>query len=243
MHAKSLPLCPTLCNPMVHSQPGSSLHGVLQARTQEWVAMSYSRGSSQPRNWTCVSYVSCTHKWVLYHYHHLGSLNYMLIYFCCSCLCNFIFFNIWCRKRRLSLFVKRQKFRAIQNPNHLQMGKIKSTRDVFCHLEPRSSALEQPLPLSASLPPPPLYCRSREWHGTKTRGVITAGIKSLPQNITSEEDVGIYMVYHPVFWYRWRRQSPEEWNQALLGAHSLLGASQLTHTPVFLVLVPAALCT
>ena len=159
MHAKSLPLCPTLCNPMVHSQPGSSLHGVLQARTQEWVAMSYSRGSSQPRNWICVSYVSCTHKWVLYHYHHLGSLNYMLIYFCCSCLCNFIFFNIWCRKRRLSLFVKRQKFRAIQNPNHLQMGKRGTKRlnkvnprcllpfrtQVFC-----SGAASSPLSLPAS---------------------------------------------------------------------------------------------
>ena len=179
----------------------------------------------------------------------------MLIYFCCSCLCNFIFFNVWCRERRLSLFVKCQKFRATWNPNHLQMGKRGTKRlnkvNLRCHRrrrtearrEPRSSALEQPLPFSASLPSPPLYCRSREWHSTKTRGVITAGIKSLPQNITSEEDVGIYMVYHPVFWYRWRRQSPEESNQALLGAHSLLGARQLTHSPVFLVLGPAALCT
>ena len=41
------------------SPPGSSLHGILQARILEWVAMASSRGSSQPRDWTHVSYVSC----------------------------------------------------------------------------------------------------------------------------------------------------------------------------------------
>ena len=40
--------------------PGSSAHGILQARILEWVAMPLSRGSSQPRGRTCVSYVSCT---------------------------------------------------------------------------------------------------------------------------------------------------------------------------------------
>ena len=39
-------LCPTLCNPMDCSLPGSSVHGILQARTVEWVAMPSSRGSS-----------------------------------------------------------------------------------------------------------------------------------------------------------------------------------------------------
>ena len=39
------------------STPGSSVHGILQARILEWVAMSFSRGSSQPRDWTFVSYV------------------------------------------------------------------------------------------------------------------------------------------------------------------------------------------
>ena len=39
MHAKLLQLCPTLCDPMVRSLPGSSAHGILQARTLEWVAM------------------------------------------------------------------------------------------------------------------------------------------------------------------------------------------------------------
>ena len=40
--------CPTLCNPMDCSPPGSSIHGVFQARVLEWVAISFSRGSSQP---------------------------------------------------------------------------------------------------------------------------------------------------------------------------------------------------
>ena len=39
------------------SPPGSSVHGILQARILEWVAISFSRGSSQPRDWTCVSYL------------------------------------------------------------------------------------------------------------------------------------------------------------------------------------------
>ena len=42
VHAKSLQLCPTLCNPMDCSPPGSSIHGILQARTLEWVAVSFS---------------------------------------------------------------------------------------------------------------------------------------------------------------------------------------------------------
>ena len=47
--------CLTLCNPMDYSQPGSSVHGILQARILQWIAMPSSRGSSQPRNQTRVS--------------------------------------------------------------------------------------------------------------------------------------------------------------------------------------------
>ena len=43
-------LCPTLCNPMDCSPPGSPVHGILQARIMEWVAISFSRGSSRPRD-------------------------------------------------------------------------------------------------------------------------------------------------------------------------------------------------
>ena len=46
--------CPTLCDPMDCSPPGSSVHGILQARTLEWVAIPSSRGSSRPRDQTKV---------------------------------------------------------------------------------------------------------------------------------------------------------------------------------------------
>ena len=51
--------CLTLCDPMDCILPGSSAHGILQARILEWVAISSSRGSSQPRDRTCVSCASC----------------------------------------------------------------------------------------------------------------------------------------------------------------------------------------
>ena len=58
---------------MDYSLPGSSVHGILQARILEWVAMPSSRGSSQPRDWTHVSYISCIGRWILYHLCLLGS--------------------------------------------------------------------------------------------------------------------------------------------------------------------------
>ena len=51
-------LCLTLCNPRDYSPPGSSVHGILQARILEWVAMPSSRGSSQHRDQTQVSHTA-----------------------------------------------------------------------------------------------------------------------------------------------------------------------------------------
>ena len=50
--------CPTLCDPADCSPPGSSAHGILQARVLEWVAISFSRGSARPRDWTQVSHIA-----------------------------------------------------------------------------------------------------------------------------------------------------------------------------------------
>ena len=50
--------CPILCDLMVCCQPGSSVHGILQARILEWVAFPFSRGSSQPRYQTQVSCIA-----------------------------------------------------------------------------------------------------------------------------------------------------------------------------------------
>ena len=59
MHAKSLQLYPTLCDPIDCSLQSSSVCEILQARILEWVAMPFSRGSSWPRDRTCISYASC----------------------------------------------------------------------------------------------------------------------------------------------------------------------------------------
>ena len=59
--------CPTLRDPMDGSPPGSSVHGISQARTLEWAAIPSSRGSSQPKEWTWVSW-NC--RPILYHLSH-----------------------------------------------------------------------------------------------------------------------------------------------------------------------------
>ena len=73
VHAKSLKSCLTLCNPMDYIPPGTSVHGILQTRILEWVAMPSSRGSFWPRDRTRVSYVFCIGRRVLYLQHHPGS--------------------------------------------------------------------------------------------------------------------------------------------------------------------------
>ena len=65
--------CLTLCDSRDGSPPGSSVHGIFQARVLEWVATSYSRRSSQPRDRTHVSCISCTGRWVLYHWATWGN--------------------------------------------------------------------------------------------------------------------------------------------------------------------------
>ena len=51
-------LCLILCNTMDYSSPGSSVHGILQVRVLEWVAIPFSRGSSKPRYQTWVSCIA-----------------------------------------------------------------------------------------------------------------------------------------------------------------------------------------
>ena len=67
----------TLSNPMNFRLSGSSIHGISQARVLKWVSISSSRGSSQPRNPTCVFRVSNTGKQILYHWQteHGSNLN------------------------------------------------------------------------------------------------------------------------------------------------------------------------
>ena len=62
--------CPALYNPMDCSLRGSSIHGMFQATVLEWVAISFSRGSSPPRNRTRVSRIASR---CFYHLSHEGS--------------------------------------------------------------------------------------------------------------------------------------------------------------------------
>ena len=57
--AKLLQSCLSLCDRLDYNPPGVSVHGILQARIPEWVAMPFSRGSSGPRDQTHISFVSC----------------------------------------------------------------------------------------------------------------------------------------------------------------------------------------
>ena len=73
MCAKSLQSRPTLCDSVDCSPPGSSVHEIFQAKILKWVSLSYSRGSSPHRDQTHGSCISCIGRWILYHWHHLGS--------------------------------------------------------------------------------------------------------------------------------------------------------------------------
>ena len=66
--------CQTLCNPMDCSPPGSSVHGTSQARILESVAISFSRGSSRPRDRTCISSLLYC-RWILYQWATREALN------------------------------------------------------------------------------------------------------------------------------------------------------------------------
>ena len=69
--------CPALCNPMDYSLSGSSVHGIFRAKVLEWVAISFSIGSSWPRDRTQV-YLHCRR--ILYHLSHLGDHLQLKVY-------------------------------------------------------------------------------------------------------------------------------------------------------------------
>ena len=95
--------CPTLCNPMVCSLQRSSIHGIFQARTLEWVAIYFSKGSSQPRDRTRVSGIVGRRFtiWGTTEIHLRNLLKYRL-------LC-FTWKEVWGRDRKLTLQVTFQE--------------------------------------------------------------------------------------------------------------------------------------
>ena len=70
---KLVQLCPTICNPVNYSSPCVSVHGILQARILEWVALPFTRASLQVSN---LGLLHC--KQILYCLSHLGSPSYIL---------------------------------------------------------------------------------------------------------------------------------------------------------------------
>jgi len=97
--------CPTLCNPLDCSPPGSSVHGILQARILEWVAIPFSRGSSCSRNQIWVSCIvgrfftiwatreaPCSCKWPNFILVWLSSIS-LCVY---MCVCLYIYIYIYC---------------------------------------------------------------------------------------------------------------------------------------------------
>ena len=81
--------CPTLCDPIDCSLPGSSVHGILQAIVLEWIVISFARGSSQPRARTRVSRIVNRHVtvWATREMYYLkfGNCFYRYCYFLYNC--------------------------------------------------------------------------------------------------------------------------------------------------------------
>ena len=91
--------CLTLCDPMDCSPPGSSVCGILQARILEWVAMSSSRGSPQPKDQTQVPCIAGGFFAVWATREALGSLSYLqpfiiVFVFICLLVCLFVCFGL-----------------------------------------------------------------------------------------------------------------------------------------------------
>ena len=67
MHVLGCTICPTLCNPMASSRPGSPGYEMSQVRILEWAVMPSSRGFSRPRDRTCISCVSYFGRQIVHH--------------------------------------------------------------------------------------------------------------------------------------------------------------------------------
>ena len=89
--------CLTLCDSMDCSLPGSSIHGIFQARKLEWVAISSSRRSSRPRGWTQASRIvgRCITVWTTREVRKLTSSHFSLAPHSFLLLCFYHFSNGW----------------------------------------------------------------------------------------------------------------------------------------------------
>ena len=121
--------CPILCNPMDCSLPGSSVHGIFQARILEWVAISFSRGSGEgPRDWTWVFHVvgrgpSILLLWVTFSTNNFHPFLFIVFYdwvtFHCVWLLRWLSGKesaCQCRRHRCDLWVRKIPWRRKWQP-------------------------------------------------------------------------------------------------------------------------------
>ena len=111
-------LCPTLCDHLDCSPPGFSIHGIFQARILGWVSIFFSRGSSQPRDWTQVSHIAgrCFTLWdtrepvhnMVYEYFRLIVENYCLgkknLFKICLLTMHLVTQELWWKCIRMMVF-------------------------------------------------------------------------------------------------------------------------------------------
>ena len=136
-----------MCDPVDCSPPGSPVHGISQARILEWVVISYFRGSSQPRDPTHVSCISCIGRQILYHcatwealISHSWKVNPSRDPGICK---HFSFLGGQERVRRGSSQVREAMFSGQPQPRLLTIGQPLGAASM---VHPASSAAPWPLP-------------------------------------------------------------------------------------------------
>ena len=135
--------CPTLCNAVEHSLLGSPVHGILQARILEWVAMPSSMGSSWTRDQTHVSFVS----W------QAGSLPNVTCCCCCCCLASVVSDSVqpqrWQPTRLPHPWDSPGKNSGVDCHFLLQFMKVKSESEVAQSCPTLSDPMDCSLPCSS----------------------------------------------------------------------------------------------
>ena len=164
----SLSWCPTLCDPVDCSPPGSSVHGIFQARVLEWVAISFSKGSSQCRDWNWVSCIAgrcftlwpCLHVligWVgrifsqlihLSNYHDVcfKYLTILFSYSVQSLICVWLFATPWPKAHQTDLSItnswsllKVMSIKSVMPSNHLILCPLLLPPPIFSSIRVFSS--------------------------------------------------------------------------------------------------------
>ena len=149
MHAQPRP---TLGDPVDCSPPGSSVHGILQARILEWAAISSSRGSFWPRNQIHVSCISCIGSQVLLPLYHLGSPTEQILK---MEMASTLFWKGWMKMSWFPRTLIKSYLIGMSKLSHLFLPEIMSSLDLKNSFLPWFSACITSYSISSAYP----------WHG------------------------------------------------------------------------------